>query len=122
MEALYRKVAPAIPTPMSQKITPHPAETRFSGLRPAAPVLSCRLLPDPFPAEHVNASARPPFAWATAQDSPGLPHALEWTRASTTAAVPYGGEPHELLAREPRTASWTTVCAARTRREDVLAC
>ncbi|MER5424338.1 hypothetical protein [Streptosporangium roseum] len=33
MEASYRKVATAIPTPISQKITLYPAEDRFFGAR-----------------------------------------------------------------------------------------
>lgn len=265
MEASYRKVAPAIPTPISRKITLYPAEDRFLGPRPAvlvlpgggfrelpphegegyarwlsglgihAFVLSYRLLPDRFPApledaragldhirngdhgldvgrvgvigssaggqlagllmtgrvlsieegvadpprpdfailayaladldllpppvvenllgdllpikdelspaKHVDASVCPTFVWATAQDPPGLPNALEWTRALAAAAVPvelhvypggshgigladgveYGGEPHKFIAREPHTASWTTACAAWLRREGVLA-
>ncbi|WP_254076567.1 alpha/beta hydrolase [Streptomyces pacificus] len=96
---------------------------------------------EPSPAMHVDASPCPAFAWATAQDPPGQPEAPERTRAPAAAAVPveshvspggghgiglaggveYGGEPHTCMAREPHTASWTAACAARLRREDVLA-
>ncbi|WP_233571034.1 alpha/beta hydrolase [Nocardiopsis sp. Huas11] len=92
------------------------------------------------PAKHVDASVCPTFVWATAQDPPGLPNALEWTRAPAAAAVPvelhvypdgghgigladgveHGGEQHEFIAREPHTASWTTACAAWMRQEGVL--
>ena len=33
------------------------------------------------PITHVDASTAPTFVWATAQDGPGLPNALAWTRA-----------------------------------------
>ncbi|MCX5205465.1 alpha/beta hydrolase [Streptomyces sp. NBC_00237] len=92
------------------------------------------------PAKHVDASVCPTFVWAAAQDPPGLPNALEWTRALAAAGVPvelhvypggnhgigladgveYGGRPHTFIAREPHTASWTTACAAWLRREGVL--
>lgn len=264
MEASYRKVASAIPTPISQKITLYPADDRFSGRRPAvlvlpggrfrelpphegegyarwlagigihAFVLSYRLLPERFPApledaraaldhirhgdhgrdvgrvgvigssaggqlagllmtgqvlsieegvadpprpdfailayaladldllppvavegllgdlmsikdelspaKHVDASVCPTFMWATAQDPPGLPNALEWTRALAAAEVPvelhvypggghgigladgveYGGESHVFIAGEPHTATWTTACEAWLRQEGVL--
>ncbi len=93
------------------------------------------------PARHVDASVCPTFVWATAQDPPGLPNALEWTRALAAAEVPvelhvypggnhgigladgveYGGASHKFIAHEPHTASWTTACAAWLRREGVLA-
>lgn len=92
------------------------------------------------PARHVDASVCPAFVWATAQDPPGLPNALEWARALAAAGVPvelhvypdgghgigladgvaYGGAPHPSVAHVPHTASWTTACAAWLRQGGFL--
>ncbi len=92
------------------------------------------------PARHVDASVCPTFVWATAQDPPGLPNTLEWTRALAAAGVrveshiypdgghgigladgvEYGGASHKFIANVPHTASWTSACAAWLRREGVL--
>lgn len=92
------------------------------------------------PAKHVDSSVCPTFVWAGAQDPPGLPNALEWTRVLAAAAVPvethvyptgthgigladgveYGGKEHFFIARDEHTASWTTACEAWLRREGVL--
>ncbi len=79
------------------------------------------------PVTHVDARTAPTFVWATAQDPPGLPNALAWTRVLAGAGVPvelhvypegwhglgladgvvYG--PHGAVAL-PHTARWTTAC------------
>lgn len=79
------------------------------------------------PVTHVDASTAPTFVWATAQDGPGLPNALAWTRVLAEHAVPvelhvypegghglgladgvsYGG--HGRLA-VPHTAQWSRAC------------
>lgn len=93
------------------------------------------------PSKHVDAATCPTFVWASAQDPPGLPNALEWTRVLAEAGVPvelhvyptgshgigladgveYGGEQHVFIARDEHTASWTEACAAWLRQEGVLA-
>ena len=40
------------------------------------------------PVDHVDPGTAPTFVWATAQDGPGLPNALAWTRALAEHAVP----------------------------------
>ncbi|CAM3545214.1 alpha/beta hydrolase [Stackebrandtia soli] len=92
------------------------------------------------PAKHVDSSVCPTFVWATAQDPPGLPNALEWTRVLAEARVPvelhvyphgghgigladgvaYGGREHVFIAHNAHTASWTTACEAWLRQEGVL--
>ncbi|WP_349827411.1 alpha/beta hydrolase [Brevibacterium litoralis] len=79
------------------------------------------------PARHVDEWTPPTFVWATAQDPPGLPNALEWTRALSAAEVPvelhvfpdgghgvgladgvaHGPHGHESL---PHTAQWSRAC------------
>ena len=79
------------------------------------------------PARHVDAQTPPSFIWATAQDGPGLPNALEWARAlaehevqvelhvypdgghgiGLADGVPYGPHGDQAL---PHTAHWTTAC------------
>ncbi|GAA4897153.1 acetyl esterase/lipase [Stackebrandtia albiflava] len=93
------------------------------------------------PARHVDASVCPTFVWATAQDPPGLPNALEWARALAEAGAPvelhvyprgghgigladgveYGGRGHKVIAHEPHTATWTAACEAWLRAEGFLA-
>jgi len=92
------------------------------------------------PAKRVDKTVCPTFVWATAQDPPGLPNALEWTRALAAAEVPvelhiypsgshgigladgveYGGKEHVFIAHDVHTATWTTACEAWLRQEDVL--
>lgn len=92
------------------------------------------------PAKHVDASVCPTFVWSGAQDPPGLPNALEWTRALAAAGVPvelhvyprgghgigladgveYGGQSHMFIAREPHTATWTDSCREWLRSEGFL--
>lgn len=92
------------------------------------------------PARHVDASVCPAFVWAAAQDPPGLPNTLEWTRALAAAGVPvethiyprgthgigladgveYGGRSHVFINREEHTATWTAACEAWLRAEGVL--
>lgn len=79
------------------------------------------------PARHVDGETSPSFIWASAQDGPGLPNALEWARAlaahevpvelhiypdgghgiGLADGVPYGRHGHQAL---PHTAQWTTAC------------
>lgn len=93
------------------------------------------------PAKHVDSSVCPTFVWATAQDPPGLPNALEWTRALAAAQVPvelhvyphgghgigladgieYGGRGHVFIAHNAHTSTWTQACEAWLRQEGVLA-
>lgn len=40
------------------------------------------------PARHIDDMTPPSFIWATARDGPGLPNALEWTRALAQEEVP----------------------------------
>jgi acetyl esterase/lipase len=40
------------------------------------------------PVTHVDADTAPTFVWATAQDGPGLPNALEWARVLAENRVP----------------------------------
>lgn len=92
------------------------------------------------PAKHVDATVCPTFVWATAQDPPGLPNALEWTRVLAAAEVPvelhiypggshgigladgveYGGKEHVFIAHNAHTASWAAACEAWLRQEGVL--
>lgn len=92
------------------------------------------------PAKHVDPSVCPTFVWATAQDPPGLPNALEWTRALAAAQVPvelhvyprgthgmgladgveYGGQGHVFITHNAHTATWTDACRAWLRQECVL--
>jgi acetyl esterase/lipase len=80
------------------------------------------------PVTHVDGETSPTFAWVTAQDGPGLPNALEWTRTLAEHQVPvelhvypegrhglglangvaYGEHGHQMV---PHTAQWTTACA-----------
>lgn len=80
------------------------------------------------PARHIDDMTPPSFIWATARDGPGLPNALEWTRAlaqeevpvelhiypdgshgvGLADGVPYGRHGHQEL---PHTARWTAACA-----------
>ena len=79
------------------------------------------------PITHVDASTAPTFVWATAQDGPGLPNALAWTRVLAEHAVPVelhvypegghgvgladgvGHGEHGRLAI-PHTAQWSQAC------------
>ena len=92
------------------------------------------------PAKHVDSSVCPTFVWATAQDPPGLPNALEWTRVLAAAEVPvelhvyprgghgigladgveYGGRGHVCIAENTHTATWTDACEAWLRNEGFL--
>lgn len=80
------------------------------------------------PASHVTRSTSPTFVWATAQDGPGFPNALEWARALAAQEVPVelhvypegghgvglaDGRPYGKYgsAELPHTAQWTTACA-----------
>ncbi|HIW64326.1 MAG TPA: alpha/beta hydrolase [Candidatus Stackebrandtia excrementipullorum] len=92
------------------------------------------------PARHVDSSVCPTFVWATAQDPPGLPNALEWTRVLAAAEVPvelhvyprgghgigladgveYGGRGHVCIAENTHTATWTDACEAWLRNEGFL--
>ena len=79
------------------------------------------------PVTHVDASTAPTFVWATAQDGPGLPNALAWTRVLAEHAVPvelhiypvgghglgladgvaYGDHGRQAI---PHTAQWSQTC------------
>lgn len=92
------------------------------------------------PARHVDSTVCPTFVWATAQDPPGLPNALEWTRALAEAEVPvelhiyphgghgigladgveYGGRSHVFIAENAHTATWTDACEVWLRSEGIL--
>lgn len=92
------------------------------------------------PSKHVDSTVCPTFVWATAQDPPGLPNALEWTRVLAEAEVPvelhiyphgghgirladgveYGGQGHVFIAHNAHTASWTEACSAWLQEEGIL--
>lgn len=108
MEALSRKVAPAIPTPISQK--------RDASV---CPTFVWSTAQDPPDLPNASAWKRALAAAAAPVEShvhPGGSHGI-----GLADGVEYGGEPHKSIAREPHTTSWTTVCAAWLRREGVLA-
>ncbi|ADD40521.1 alpha/beta hydrolase [Stackebrandtia nassauensis] len=92
------------------------------------------------PAKHVDSTVCPTFVWATSEDPPGLPNALEWTRVLAEAGVPvelhvlprgghgigladgveYGGQGHVFIKRDAHTATWTDSCERWLRHEGVL--
>ncbi|WP_211246448.1 alpha/beta hydrolase [Amycolatopsis taiwanensis] len=92
------------------------------------------------PAKHVDSTVCPTFVWATAQDPPGRPNALEWARVLAEAEVPvelhiyprgghgigladgveYGGQSHIFIAHNAHTATWTDACKAWLHEEGVL--
>jgi acetyl esterase/lipase len=89
------------------------------------------------PARHLRGTICPAFVWATAQDGPGLPHALAWTRALADAGArvelhvyPDGGHGVGLAdgvrhgghggVRLPHTAHWTSDCERWLRAEGLL--
>lgn len=80
------------------------------------------------PVRHVDGDTAPTFVWATGQDGPGLPNALEWARALAEHEVPVelhvypegghgvglaDGVPYGEHGRSsiPHTAGWTRACA-----------
>lgn len=89
------------------------------------------------PVTHADAATPPTFVWATAQDRPGLPNALLWTRTLAGHDVPvelhvYPDGPHGVGLADgvrwgahgdlalPHTAQWTEACGRWLRRIGVL--